>query len=351
MTRPGDYQLQNGGYISSKDSVPRTVLAFAGQGSHYPGMGLELYNAYPNLRNTLQQLDRLAQAQGFPSFLRFTLSKTDDLEQDSPVVIQLAITCLQMAFTDLLRSLGVKPDVVIGHSLGEYAALYAAGVLIAADTVHLVGKRAELLQARCERGTHAMLAIRAPVADVVADLSPQTACEVACINARGRTILAGPVSNIEKAQQAMRCKDLKCNILNVPFAFHSAQVQPILEQFEALAQGITFASPKIPILSPSLGRVIQDAGVVNATYLANHCRVPVNFLAALNAAREDSVIDDETLVVDMGPTPWMRPLFQSAFGDRIMVLPTLAPNDDVQANLSKLFSLLRLTGFEPASIG
>ena len=144
--------------ISSE--TPRIAFAFTGQGSQYTEMGRKLFETCKHFRSEIQYFDRLARCQGFPSFMPLIDGSITDGKTLSAVVTQMGMICVQMALVHLWTSWGLKPSVVIGHSLGEYAALYAAGVLSAADTIFLVGSRAQELEKGCSGGTVSTIAFR-----------------------------------------------------------------------------------------------------------------------------------------------------------------------------------------------
>ncbi|KAL4789091.1 beta-ketoacyl synthase [Aspergillus venezuelensis] len=323
--------IERGDGVNRPKTKPNIVIACSGQGSQYTGMGRQLYETYSSLRSDLERFDQLSRSFGFPSFLRVYLAQPagDSMEDLLPVVVQLALVALEMALGNLLNSFGLKASAVVGHSLGEYAALYLAGVLSAADTLYLVGKRAELLQERCQRGTHSMLAVRAsPTA--LAEVLAESACEIACHNGPNDTVLSGPLDDITALQHTLSTKGIKGTLLRLPFAFHSAQVQPILDEFKHLACGVTFHKPKIPLLSPLLTRKVTDDGIVNPTYLARHCREPVNMVQVLELAREQQIITDRTIVIDIGPKALLGGMIKMTLGkDNESVLPILGPTLDV----------------------
>ncbi|KAL4784871.1 beta-ketoacyl synthase [Aspergillus varians] len=340
--------IERGDGINRPKAKPNIVFACSGQGSQYTGMGRQLYGTYATFRADLERFDQLARSYRFPSFLSVYTTEAvgDTMEDFLPVVSQLALVGLEMALGNLLDSIGLKPSAVVGHSLGEYAALYLAGVLSAADTLYLVGKRAELLQERCQRGTHAMLALRASPVTLAESLA-ESSCEMACHNGPNDTVLSGPWEEITSLQQTLSAKGIKGTLLKLPFAFHSAQVQPILQEFEDIACGVTFHTPTIPVLSPLLVNTVDEQGVVDPAYLSRHCREPVNMVAALELARDQQIITDRTTIVDLGPKALLAGMVKMTLGkDNNSVLPILGPNVDVWKNLHTAIGTLYSRGLD-----
>lgn len=128
---------------------PQVAFAFTGQGSQYCGIGMHLWQSSEHFRSDLELFNNLAQSQGFVPFLGLVDGSVEDIKQISPVAVQLGLVCIQIALVRLWASWGIKPTCVLGHSLGEYAALNAAGVLSVADTIHLVGERARQMEEKC----------------------------------------------------------------------------------------------------------------------------------------------------------------------------------------------------------
>ena len=142
--------------------APKIVFLFTGQGSHYAALGKELYENSRVFKTSLQEYEKIAMIHGFPSFTSLVDGTATQIETLSPVVVQLALLCIEMSLARLWESWGVTPDAVVGHSLGEYAALQVGGVLSASDAIYLVGKRAELLVECCTAGSHACLLSKSP---------------------------------------------------------------------------------------------------------------------------------------------------------------------------------------------
>jgi asperthecin polyketide synthase len=332
------------------------VFAFSGQGCFYRGAAEQLMQRAPAFRHLVLQIDRLALQMGFPSILSAvsggaasrighdavnktcppsstpssttgengfealvssikSISSTSVstepatiVDEESPLVTQLATVGLQIALAQYLMQLGITPSVVIGHSLGEYAALVAAGVLSVADALFLAGKRAQLMLAACEAGSHVMLSIRGASGDRIRELcgaSQQTFhYDISCVNGRADTVVSGRREDMVALRDMLQgSHGLKCVLLDVPFAFHSAQLDPIADYFEQAAGCVTFKAPEIPVVSPLLGQCVSKGGIIDATYLRRATREPVDFVSALNAVVNDGLADSQSIWIDIGHHP------------------------------------------------
>ncbi|RAL16794.1 ketoacyl-synt-domain-containing protein [Aspergillus homomorphus CBS 101889] len=311
----------NTGMTRAKTAA-KVVFAFTGQGAQYPGMGRELWEHFGLFRKELGQLDRLSQSLGFPSVLPVILSQGEaNIGAFAPTEVQLANVCLQIALSRLWASWGLMPTAVVGHSLGEYAALNVAGVLSDADTIYLVGKRAQLLESKCTRDTHAMLVVKASVAEIAQAL-PNASYEITCINSPVETVLGGSVEAVAALKEQLTATGLPSTTLKVPYAFHSSQVDPILPQFTRVAQAVTFASPRIPVIRPLDGQVNSD-GPFSAEYLTAHAREPVNMLQALQTASQAGVLNDQSIVLEIGPHPAISGMVRAVLGSQMTTLASV----------------------------
>lgn len=343
-------QLQSA--LSTLDShtptlgLPPVAFTFTGQGAAHKSSSYELFQQSPYFRSQVLHLDSLARGQGFPSFVPAIDGSHAKDELHSPVVTQLALTCIQIALTKYWGSLGVKPTMVIGHSLGEYAALYSAGVLSAADAIHLVGRRARLLEERCTSGSHTMMAVRASLAKIEACIST-VPCEydIACANSPNEFVLAGAAESMDTISVALLSQGYRCLKLDVAFAFHSAQTEPILDDLEDLAtRGVLFQAPQIPIISPLLQKVVFDQKSVNARYLRDATRKTVDFSAALAAAYETGTLDDETVFVEIGPHPTTTGFIKNTLPSVELAVPSFHRNEDNWTTLAKSLASLHCAG-------
>jgi len=323
---------------------PKVVFAFSGQGSQYVGMGRSLYNSSSTFRCLLHRLDKLAQSFFFTSFMPYLVDDRANPSQEySPVQTQLATVAMQIALSRLWTSWGVIPDAVIGHSLGELSALNAVGVLTDADTIFVVGRRAQLLQERCTKGTHFMLAVKASMKTVEPILAGMD-YEVCCINGPNEVVLGGLRDHITIVEERLKANRLPTTFIDVPYAFHTSQVDAILDDLELELQGITFRKPAVPFISTVLGDVCSSDCELDPSYVRIHCRSTVKFQAALAAAHQQKVISPKALVLEMGTHNVLTRLVQSCLGSEVTAMPTLQRDQDDWAVIADAVSQVYRSG-------
>ena len=336
------HSLANGAIVASI-AVPKLAFVFTGQGPQYSTLGNQIYKLSSRFRSDMSQLDKLSQCHGFPSILGLVNECGD--EGFSPVQVQIGLVCIQMALCRLWASWGIKPEFVIGHSLGEYVALNVAGVLSASDTIFLVGHRAQLLQDICSPDTHSVLAVRSSWTKLRPFLTnDRFKFEVACLNGPQEVVLSGPSSTIEGLNEELTGRAFKCTKLSVPFAFHSSQIDPILEKFEDIGRATTFRKPNIPVLSPLLKEVIEATGIFNPRYLRRHARETVDFSGALAAAQQVGLVDEQTGWVEFGPHPICLGMIRAELNPGLAV-PTLCRNENVWETITSSLGKLHTRGW------
>ncbi|KAJ5572589.1 polyketide synthase [Penicillium hetheringtonii] len=332
--------------FGSPTKTPNTVFAFTGQGSLYNGTGGQYFEHSPVFRAELTRFEGIATQQGFAPFLDEVLNRTGTLNDLSPVQTQLFHVAMQMAFFNLWSSWNILPSSVIGHSLGEYAALYAAGVLSANDALYLVGTRATLLESLCTRGTHAMLAVNLPNESLQDALQGRLRdLEVSCLNGPQDVVLSGPVTLIQDAERHLKAKGMKCTILNVPYAFHSSHVDPILPSYEDAVRHVTLSNPRIPILSTLLGDLMGPESL-NPSYFARHARQAVRFVDALKTGQSRGTVLPETIFLEIGPHPVCLGMIGATLGSPERLLPTLRRKEQPFTTTCKTLASLNSRGYD-----
>ncbi|RAK87875.1 ketoacyl-synt-domain-containing protein [Aspergillus costaricaensis CBS 115574] len=329
---------------------PSVVFAFTGQGASDPVACQELFDAFPVFRTHVLQLDQLVQRLGFPSVVPALTDSTGEGVL-SPVVSQLSILVLEIALGRFWRTLGIRPSAVIGHSLGEYAALEVAGVLSAADVLYLIGRRAQITEQHCKPYSHSMLSVLASPEEIERLLRrvPETSnieYEVSCQNTHEDTVLGGAQADIESIRKVLELNSYKCVLLAIPFAYHTSQMDVVVEELEKIAENIPFKAPSVPVLSTMLGTVVFDGKTINSSYLRRQTRGTVKFAAAVEAAQDMGLVDSKTVWVDLGPHPICIGLIRKIFPESRLAA-SCRRNEENLYTLTKSLATLHLAGITP----
>ncbi|TCC05763.1 amino acid adenylation domain-containing protein [Kribbella soli] len=255
--------------------------AFTGQGAARRGMAAGLAARFPVFRSVLDECDRVYHEETGGNLLELLLTPAGTAEGVWPTeTAQPALFAFELALARLWQSFGVQPALVVGHSVGEYAALCVAGALSLADGVRLTAKRGELMQ----RGTvpGAMVAVRAD-ADRVREIARTAGVEVAAGNGPQSFVLTG--SEVIVGQLAAQLDQLQVawQRLDVDRAFHSSLVDPILADFAEIVREITLKPLRTPMVSSWSGDLLESGTVLDSDYLVGQLRQPVLFGDAVEA--------------------------------------------------------------------
>ena len=267
-----------------------TISLFSGQGSQYPGMGKELVEAFPELNEVYAcGSDILGKD------LRAVCFDSSDEELARTVNAQPAIMATSIVCLKAVQAKGYVFDGVAGHSLGEYAAMYAAGMVTLEDAFRLIKARAEAMEEATKQSVGTMAAIMKIAPEKVAEVCDAAKNYVAAVNYNSpvQTVVAGTPEGVEEVSAVFQ--ELKARVipLNVAGAFHSKLMQPAADKFYEAAKDINFSTPNVKYYSNVTGGELSDFSDMPAL-LAKHIVSPVRFtseLAAMQAAGADRFVE------------------------------------------------------------
>jgi amino acid adenylation domain-containing protein len=289
------------------------VFVFPGQGAQHAGMGRDLYDAEPVFRDEIDRAATLL-APRLGLDLRHVLYPEAGNEEEAAeaarqlartAVAQPALLVVEVALARLLASWGVRPQAMIGHSLGEYAAAVVAGVFTLEAALELVAERGRLIE-QFSDDSGRMLAVPLSEGEIAPFLAANGEVHLAAMNAPSLVSVAGPAAAVAELTERLAAEGVIALPLQVAFAGHSPQTEPAMAPYQARVAAVGPKAPEIPFVSSSSGQWITAAEATDPAYWARHLRQPVRFSDGVETLRAET----GTIFLEVGPGAGLVPLLR-----------------------------------------
>lgn len=270
----------------------KRAIVFPGQGSQVVGMGKDLAEAIPECRAVFDQANEIL---GYDLASICFEGPQEELNKSNHAQLGIFVASVA-AFRAMELKQPLEYDLLAGHSLGEWTALYAAGVVSFEDAIRVLKARGEFMQAACQENPGAMLAVMNVDGDVLIEISEKAGCHVANFNSLGQTVLSGTAGSIDQAEGLVKEAGAKRAIrLPVAGAFHSPLMQPAAEKMNAFLADVALAEPVIPVLS-NVTADVHEAAAIRGN-MVKQITSSVQWVATIQKLVADGVEE----IVECGP--------------------------------------------------
>ena len=286
----------------------KTAWLFPGQGSQFAGMAQELFETEPVFAATMARCAAAVADVLERPLLDVIFDPGDDETLRQTSYAQPALFAVEMGLARLWQSWGLEPDVVIGHSVGQYTAACFAGVFGLEDGALLLAERGRLFGSLPAGGR--MVAVFAAAERVESQTDEFPSLSVAAYNG-ANTVLSGPAQDLEQAVAGLTADGVRCDWLDTSHAFHSALLDPVLDEFESCASRFEFGSPQLTLVCNRTGAALGRNVKLDGSYWRRHARQPVEFAKSVGTLADLGC----TLLLEVGPQPVLTAAAMRAWPD------------------------------------
>ena len=349
LANEDDQAIRYGRASSAKSSSP-IAFVFSGQGPQWWAMGRQLLNEDPTFTATIQECAQLLNQFADWSLMDELLASEEDSRINETYIAQPALFALQVALARKWMEFGIKPDVVVGHSIGEVAASVIAGVFSLADGIKIIFHRSRVQHLAAGKGK--MLAVALSEEKARESISAfEDRVSIAAMNSPGLITLSGDAEPLEQLAKQLETEGVFHRFLQVPVPFHSHHMDPLKDDLINSLAGLTPIKAKIPIYSTVLGSTI-DSKELDSHYWFRNVREPVRFAPAVSEIIKKNI----STFVELAPHPVLASSLESLLaeqGKEGLVVSSLKRKEDETLQLLGALAELYVVGYgiEPPQSG
>ncbi len=320
-------------FVGSARSKPIVAWQFTGQGSQYIGMAHSLYQSQPVFRDTLDRCDQQLRQWREQSLLEVLF--TDEALLNQTTWTQPALFAVEVGLAELFLSWGLRPDVVLGHSVGQFAAACVAGMLDQQDGLRLITERSRLTGAL--PGGGAMAAVFAPVAQIQEAIAADPELSIAAVNGL-HTVISGPEKSVLAAMDSFAAGKIRNTRLTTSHAFHSVLMEPAMAEWQQIVDTTEFRPAEIPLVCNVSGKLLDADQILDGHYWGQHLRQAVQYADSISTLADFGC----DIVLELGPQPILTNMAASCWpAKRPPLIASLQKDKDdgesIQSALAELY--------------